>query len=218
MTRNEIVGKLESALSVPIKRESDVVYVLVGVRKLLEQESGGAEYDTLKFYCDWAVHCRLDRKGAKLFVGKINEYLERILKDGLTQEELKELEKLLYLESLRQELREFLQAQGLPGFICENGQWSDFLGLYSRIVQDCPLVCEVQGGPPRQVDKVMLTKQELSSAANQPSPDDVLPFTMRWELFRNRQSIGYLDLGRNGLLVGSEFVLASRKLGSNLDP
>ena len=139
------------------------------------------------------------------------------MKEGLTQEELKELAKLLYLESLRKELREFLQARGLPGSICEDGQWSDFLGLYCRIVHDCPLVCEVQGGP-RQVDKVTLTKQEPSAAANQPSPDDVLPFTMRWQLFRIGRSIGYLDLGRDGRLVGSTFVLASRKLGSNLGP
>lgn len=58
----DIVAKLNRALSVPMTREEQVVYILVGTRKLLERSGRRNTWPTpVAFLCDWVFHIELDR-------------------------------------------------------------------------------------------------------------------------------------------------------------
>ena len=79
----DIIEKLRDELREHIHSERQVVYILAELRKLLELESlarieAGSPSDTsyfaLQFYCDWAVHVRLDYSGAQRIVERFNQY------------------------------------------------------------------------------------------------------------------------------------------------
>ena len=77
MSRHEIVEKLESELSRPIERESQVVYIMVETRKYLESTGQLDNYPALRLYCDWVVHSKLDRLGAEEVIRAIDGFVEK---------------------------------------------------------------------------------------------------------------------------------------------
>ena len=58
--RNDIREKLQVVLSKPILEETDVVYILSRVRKLLELDKEKSDFKFLKFFCNWALHSQID--------------------------------------------------------------------------------------------------------------------------------------------------------------
>src|SRR5580692_5083275 len=56
MRQSAIVAKLELLLAKGIVSEADALYLMVEVRKLLEQQQAKKQYKYLTFHCDWAVH------------------------------------------------------------------------------------------------------------------------------------------------------------------
>ena len=57
MTR-DIIQKLKEQIEAGITTEVQVVYLLTGVRKLIERDEVEDEYPKLKFHCDWVLHPR----------------------------------------------------------------------------------------------------------------------------------------------------------------
>lgn len=72
--QEDIKSKLEKALSKDSFEESDVVYILSRIRKLLEIDNKKT-YQRLKFYCDWALHSQIDNTQS------IDRELRTIIKD-----------------------------------------------------------------------------------------------------------------------------------------
>ena len=62
---SEIIRKLGREIRKGITTEAQVVYLIVGIRKLLEQQRVGMQYEYLKFYCDWALHSKLEGRTAQ---------------------------------------------------------------------------------------------------------------------------------------------------------
>lgn len=56
----DIKEKLRQAFLKDYFEESDVVYILSRIRKILEIDGKKAKYKKLKFYCDWALHAEID--------------------------------------------------------------------------------------------------------------------------------------------------------------
>src|SRR5437763_7300734 len=50
---SDILKKLKKELVTGITTEAQVVYLLAGVRKLLELQQAKRQYEHLKFHCDW---------------------------------------------------------------------------------------------------------------------------------------------------------------------
>ena len=62
--QTHILEKLQSHLLKDSFEESDVVYILSRIRKLIEinkMETGSEEYGELNFFCNWALHVQVDR-------------------------------------------------------------------------------------------------------------------------------------------------------------
>jgi hypothetical protein len=60
MARHAIIEKLDIELSQQITSERQVVYILVEIRKLMERNNDTEKCFALNFYCDWAMHTKLD--------------------------------------------------------------------------------------------------------------------------------------------------------------
>jgi len=76
MGRHAIVDKLDGEFNKGISSQAQVVYVLVEIRKLIEMTHRTDQYLTLVFYCEWALHSRLDRTGALRLLQKFDNYCD----------------------------------------------------------------------------------------------------------------------------------------------
>jgi len=59
MTTHDIIWKLTQELNGGITSEPQVVYLLAGIRKLMEHDQIEDKFVNLKFHCDWTLHSRL---------------------------------------------------------------------------------------------------------------------------------------------------------------
>jgi hypothetical protein len=57
----DILKKLDALLSAGITDEMQVVYLMSGVRKLLERQQAKKQYRYLTFHCDWTLHPKIGR-------------------------------------------------------------------------------------------------------------------------------------------------------------
>jgi len=133
----QILEKLETELRQKIT-ERQAVYILVQLRKLIDEDKNGREkHSALNFYCDWAVHTHLDRKGAKRFIDEVEKYVAALLdlETGYVIYKQSDATKLISLDSFRQELGVFLTEQNLPThLVSDEKQWHDFLLHYGGII------------------------------------------------------------------------------------
>lgn len=179
MTQSAILAKLEKLLAHRIRSEADALYLMVEVRKLLEQQQAKNQYEYLKFHCDWALHATLEgttaQKILKLFDAanihlKADGKLAR-LPDSLRME-IDRISKLSYFE---QQLESFLKVNGIPTLDRTRADgWTHFVHLYTKIVEDCPLVMTAKNSSATIANvtlKVDLAKTAIAG--------DVL-FKVRW--------------------------------------
>ena len=138
---SEIVQKLQAFLaSGAVNDECRVVYLLAQIRKLLERsDSPQTQNHTLKFYCNWALHVKLDRNpAASDFLSEVDPILT--ISASLNQVEHERLNHLLTLQSFRDELKNFLSENGIDTVICDlDDHWNLFLHAYSNVVENCEI-------------------------------------------------------------------------------
>lgn len=181
MTKSAIVAKLEVLLAKGIVSEADALYLMVEVRKLLEQQQAKKQYEYLTFHCDWAVHPALAGPMAQKILEQFdaaNIHLKAGVKlhdlPGLLRAEIDRISKMKYFED---QLDEFLRGNGIPTLdeSREEG-WIHFVHLYVGIVEDCPLVMTSKN-PTATIASVTL-KIDLAQASKQDGGD--VWFKVRW--------------------------------------
>ena len=84
MGRDAIIDKLDQELKYfPVRRESQVVYLLAEIRKVIEheREQDPTCFEVLELFCNWALHITISRKSnadrIRMFVKAFD------LKDGM---------------------------------------------------------------------------------------------------------------------------------------
>ena len=194
----DICRKLEEQLNVGITTESQVVYLMAAIRKILEQTGMKKQYPDLVFHCDWVVHSKLTGRAAQAILEQFdaaNIHLKAgIDLQGVPTDLRHEIDRISQMESFKGELERFLGEHNLPALDKHRPDgWIHFLHLYVQVVQDCPL--EVVGQGAATISKVVV-QVEL---ATQPVGDE-MPFKVRWIVH-----------DRNGL-TGEIFILNSFSL------
>lgn len=135
----QIVQKLQGEISKGFRRESQVVYLLAGIRKILEQENRSSTFEYLKFHCNWALHARLDGSFAQKVLGYFDsEHSRLIAKKELTSQS--EALRISKMETFREEISKFLKSYSIMDFSQDADKWTKFLYLYSCVIEDCPLI------------------------------------------------------------------------------
>jgi hypothetical protein len=61
MAQDSIIQKLREELLLPLRRESQVVYVMAEIRKYLDHRKTDqqADWRVLSFFCNWALHIKI---------------------------------------------------------------------------------------------------------------------------------------------------------------
>jgi hypothetical protein len=145
MARNSIIEKLGRELSgeFPIRRESQVVYVMAEIRKVIEHEReyDGHCYEVLELFCHWVLHIAVDRRTN---ADRIRLFLRAFdLRDGMEIGDFLKsgfYNNIMQLEAFRGALDQFLVDHGLPADTVHSFRsWSGFVYLYTSVVAEVPL-------------------------------------------------------------------------------
>lgn len=147
MTR-DIIRKLAGELDKGITTEVQVVYLLAGIRKLIERDKTEKLYAGLKFHCDWALHSSMERAAAKAILKQFDS-AHALLRGEIELHTLPsdlriEIDRISQMKSFKEELSQFLVAYSLPPLTQQRADgWIHFLHLYTKVIEDIPLVVSV---------------------------------------------------------------------------
>src|SRR5438128_5703598 len=138
MSMPEIIRKLTKEFDTGITTEVQVVYVLAGIRKLIERDKIEDQYADLRFHCDWALHSSMGRAAAKAIL-RLFDAAHALLRGGIELHQLPselriEIGRISKMKSFEEELSRFLAAYGLPPLTKNRSDgWTHFLHLYARV-------------------------------------------------------------------------------------
>jgi hypothetical protein len=199
--QDEIINKLRAfLLKSPINEEPHVVYLLTQVRKVFEWDSAfSARLPTLRFYCNWALHRKLDRGSADEFLNQVDPILT--LQGNHDQSTHEKFSRLLTLETFRDEMRAFLKLNTIDSTFCDNDEcWNAFLSAYSCVVENCEIAVQGAPGPPRGPLSLSVQSVSISSVKGR----DVhlitnRPYPMDWTVTYTDGRSGRLRLSDHGL-------------------
>ena len=144
----DIIRKLERELAKGITTEVQIVYLLAGIRKLIERDKVDDAYAGLKFHCDWALHSSMDRTAAKAIL-KLFDSAHVLLRGNIELSTLpaklrNEIDRISQMTSFEVELSQFLMDYRLPPLTQHRPDgWTHFLYLYTKVIEDIPLVVSV---------------------------------------------------------------------------
>lgn len=144
--KDEIVKKITTLLSenTSLVRESDIVYLFVEIRKLLDRENN-YNFPTLRFYCDWAVHTKKSKitKEVKKIMEKIYEEMkarDAILdnpadkKSGIVSRI--DSADFIYMKELKKEMQNFLKSKNINCNLSEYKNWTEFTESFINVLAD----------------------------------------------------------------------------------
>jgi hypothetical protein len=180
----DIIRKLTKELNAGIKTEVQVVYLLAGIRKLIERDKRKDEFANLNFHCDWALHPQMDRKTAQSVLKHFDAAIP-LFKDSkeisdFPRDLQRQIVEITKLALFKQELSECLEAYGLPSLAQPYG-WAYFLYLYTRVIEDIALVVT---DPARtsNVSKVVVTCELARETMKRQDHEHQL-FKVSWNIY-----------------------------------
>jgi hypothetical protein len=146
-----------------IEKEADVVYVLTLSRKLLENQSPARR---AAVRAQALLSLGLARgphppQETLPFLERVDRFAESVL-SGNTDvvEEHRMFREFLFLDTFKEQFRQFLKAYDLPVDVCDNeNRWHGFLRLYAGIIEDGSLSCEAKNSGLRLVNEVTFSKK-----------------------------------------------------------
>jgi len=204
MTR-DIIRKLAGEFDKGITTEVQTVYVLAGIRKLIERDEAEEEYAGLRFHCDWALHSRMDRAAAKTILRKFDAAHMLLLQGNIELHNLPselriEIDRISRMKAFAEELSRFLAAYGLPPLTKHRSDgWSHFLHLYTKVIEDIPLMVSLPtarktakagaaDGAPKHISHVTVHFESAPETIKHAGEEEVL-FKVTWTIHdKNGQS------------------------------
>jgi len=192
MTTIDIISKLAKELDTGITSEVQVVYVLSGIRKLMERDKVEGQYADLKFHCDWVLHSSMDRAAAKAILRQFDA-AQPLFRDGqeLPPELKSEIDRISKMRSFEKELEGFLTAYNLPPLTKNRPDgWVHFLHLYTKVIEDIPLTVYSPAAT-QNISHVTVHSEQAQETLKHPQGEEVL-FTVTWRIHdKNGQSGTY---------------------------
>lgn len=150
-----ICEKIQQTINEGITQESQVVYLLTCIRKVLEQEESNNAPDPIKFYCDWALHTKLEGPPAQKVLSYFNSAHTALQRDEKTLPN--EVQDISKFTGLVLGIKKFLQNHSITLFEYSSSDWAKFIFLYASIIEDCPLVIKSKNIQQANIKKVTVS-------------------------------------------------------------
>ena len=207
----DIKRKLAAEINRGITTEVQVVYVLAGIRKLIERDEVEDDYPVLRFHCDWALHPKMDRAPARAMLKLFDDAVPALKnKAALPTDVRRNLDGIAQMKAFKKELERFLDRYELPQLTerREDG-WVYFLYLYSKVVEDIPLFASAKAREKKpaktigrivHVSDVTVHLDEAKETVKAGGIEEFL-YRMRWTIRDKDGNVGeYFII--NGFTVG----------------
>jgi hypothetical protein len=154
---DQLKAKIKAEIDRGIASESQVVYLLVEIRKLLDRDRTSTQpYNSLRFYSDWAVHVGLAGPQAQDIVKRADAFYPRLMDGTATAQEKADFAKIFSLKAFREEIDRFLKDYVQRSF--SDPAWNSFLTHFLRVIEDCPLICKADNASLTNVDEVFIVR------------------------------------------------------------
>lgn len=195
MTTPDILLKVEPELLKGITTEAQVVYLLVAIRKLIERDQLHDKYADLKFHCDWVLHSSMDRAAAKAILRRFDD-AHTLLKGNIELHDLPEplrceIDRISKMRSFKEELSQFLMIYGLSPLTQRRPDgWAHFLHLYTKVIEDIPLVVSAPeaNNAPKHISHVTVNCELARETIKHAGGEEAL-FKVTWAIHdKNGQS------------------------------
>lgn len=190
-----LIENLRNHVSQPLNSELQLLYILVQTRKLIEYLGQQKRFRTLQFYCNWALHVKIDRNSE---TGKILKAFDTAIERTILSSEptMKYLYDLLSFSELFRQLKTLLAEHNLPTSIIDDDNCNTFFKYYAGVVSDCPIVCTKEDLELEYVDTIIVSSVPPPTAT-QLLLDDSFGvearkplFIVRWTFGKNNVEIG----------------------------
>jgi len=170
LTRKAIELQLATYMNRPPKNAAEIVYVFVKIRKFLEHSNLRNKLWMLTFFCDWLLHTKLERNGARRILEMFDNKLERVNPAEPNRLYWKDdVLKILSLDILRNQLTDFLCQNHLPSVWAQDDfAWKEALGFYGEEVRDTPLT--LTGAKLKYLEKLVITSCEPAACIAKANP------------------------------------------------
>lgn len=229
MSTPDIRAKLTSELYGGIATEVQVVYLLAGVRKLMERDEVEDQYPNLKFHCDWVLHPKLQGTGAKAILREFDAAHPH-LKAGVKLHDLPgglrgEIERISKMRYFQKELDKFLEKYKLPPLTKNRPDgWAHFIHLYAKVVEDIPLSFEGNrkkkkaaraqpAAEPEHISQVIVHFQLAKKTLKYAYGEEV-PFMVTWEIKDKNGESGSINIYNSFSLSGAAEAASEEGLDS----
>lgn len=183
---DQLKTKIKAELKRGIKSESQVVYFLVEIRKLLDKSKHAIPYNSLRLYSNWVVHVELTHAQAQNIVRKADVLYPKLIAGTLNNADKADFSRIFSLDIFREELSQFLNDKGLGSF--SEPAWNTFVACFLNVIEDCPLACKAKEEGLAYVDEVIVLRHDRALDG---SPQHVI-----WALCHKgkfKMSVGGLD-------------------------
>ncbi len=169
--QHDILDKLYRVLAAPIVGEPHVLYVMAEIRKVLEHIGKPGDQADLSFFCDWALHIRIDRATP---AGVILRRLDQAVEQHLNSPEFVHcISEIISLGQLRKELRRFAVEWNLPRANFDDfARGLEFSKFYTRIISEVPLVSTRD--PLDYVEEFLIGREGVERVDEVGAPEDSL--------------------------------------------
>jgi hypothetical protein len=163
--------------------EAKVTYILVEMRKILEHDNFPDVYKTMKFYCDWVVHSKLNGPGAGRFLEEADNIIARI-KDGAPHKDVEaEIVELISFQRLASEMCQFCEDYGLPTNVCDvMKQRIQFFDCYLRVIHNCPLRYEGDKVDLKHVKKLTISTLDMKDVEPEVADSPLGAFGVKFDI------------------------------------
>jgi hypothetical protein len=183
--KNNIVVKLRDHLNDGINSESEVVYLLAEIRKILEEDDPQHTRGALWMYCHWALHVDLDFPKTTIdFLKQVDLWACNNVAYLTSRAPWQFLDEVylfrdfVYLETFRQQLGELLKQYELPERLTSSDDaWFAFLEAYGGVIEDGTL--SMKSDKHNEIDAV----EELTFKKGKALPSEYhVNFTIHWDI------------------------------------
>jgi hypothetical protein len=197
-SKAKVIKSINDALRQPLT-ELTLKSVLADTRKLLEIAGDTSTHITLKFYCDWVLHTKMDRTFAVEVLRRFDEIWDKwvVSKIPMPADFERTLGYQISFYGFEQELTEFLGKHGvvLP-WVGFREKWLPFEKIYCGIVEDSWLEYPGKAKPLKHINgaKVRTYKMAEGPEKQDYAPGDYLPLGIEWAFTLNDKLVFVLTI------------------------
>lgn len=135
---SQYINKIQQFLNKNISECDIIILLFVWIRKELESSNENNELKTLKFFCDWTLHAKMDRTGSNLIADLQSTIIE--YKSDVNNQLIQKIKDVL-LTNFKSQLQTFFTTREIiTNVLSDETEWNIFLTNLLETLMQTPVI------------------------------------------------------------------------------